>query len=193
MNDACLLFKKYILFKYLCYKILTFKHKTRNFEKAFFLYKYEKQTKGTREMYVTFSTDRIKRTGYLDSEQGMLMSLQNTQSQLSQQEAGVQMELSASEQTIAEDKQEVYEAFANGEILKDDKDNLLAEYDNELKILNEEQQRRLTAIQQKESAIEMQVKALETTIEEQKQMLEADEDALKDGIERATPKLSGLG
>ena len=142
--------------------------------------------------YALFSQNKLalnstKSTIELQQAQRMNQNLQ-----LAADKSAFQMDLSSSEQAIAEDKQEVYEAFANEEITKDDKENLINELDNELKILQEETNRELRTLEVKEAALQMEIKSLDTQHDAIAKQLEAVEQAEGEGIEQSTPKFSGL-
>ena len=144
--------------------------------------------------YALFAQRKLVLDSQLNSTQLQQTQRTNEQFALSNEKLGLQQQLSAIEASQAGELATLYDELAQAG--SDDRDRINAEiramenrHKQDLATINND----IYEVGIKESAVEMEVKALDTEVTVLQKQLEAVEEAEGKAIDRATPKFSGMG
>ena len=145
--------------------------------------------------YALFAQRKLVLNNQISATELQQTQRSNEQYFLATQSSGLQQQLSSLLSSQALELEPLYEELANA---PDEKERArvqakIAEMQNNHKIEEEKINREIYQIGIKESAIEMEVKRLDTQITALTKQLEAVEEAEGAAIDRATPKFKGVG
>ena len=145
--------------------------------------------------YALFAQRKLVLSNQISATELQQTQRSNEQYFLATQSSGLQQQLSSLLSSQALELEPLYEDLANA---PDEKERArvqaqIAEMQNNHKIEEEKINREIYQIGIKESAIEMEVKRLDTQITTLTKQLEAVEEAEGAAIDRATPKFKGVG
>ena len=145
--------------------------------------------------YALFAQRKQVVDGLINSTQLQLTQRQDEQFALATQQTGLKQQLSSLTAAQATELAALYgelSSYSDSDIRNEINDEI-HQKEQEFKSEQDSINRQVYEVALKESAMEMEVKRLETVVSKYTKELEQIESAESDGIDRATPKFNGVG
>lgn len=145
--------------------------------------------------YALFSQRKLLLTSQLQSYQLQQTQRSNEQFSIATQTASLKQKLASLGAAQAGELADLYEILADttGTDERNSVNSLIKAKEEYFKQETDAINRELYQVSQKEAALELEVKNLDTKVTKIQKELETLEQAEKDGIDRSIPKFSGLG
>ena len=145
--------------------------------------------------YALFAQRKVCLTGQLNSVSLQQTQRSNEQYQLATNTLSLQQQMSSMQAAQSLELADLYEDLSQAEgtderqTINDEINQRQEEFNAELDTIN----RQIYLVSVKENTLEMEVKRLDTQVSSLQKQLEAVEEAESSAIDRATPKINGVG